>query len=298
MNALTRAVSIVAVVLAAALLSGCAWDANAAPGSTSLTGDTVVIEAAWDGDLPIVDTYIDGHGPFRFLLDTGAETTIVSPACAEAAGLRTEAAALNISSAGAARDRATRTAVLDDLRLGDARFSGVPAIVLEAGSRIDGVLGFPLFADLLLTLDGPGGRLLLTEGELVDGDGSLPLAADDDQALPSPRVFGRIGGERARILIDSGFDGFLFLSGGTPESIDMAFVPDQNSEASAETGDGRRTVYLGRLDEVVEVGSHRYEGVPTVVAMGPGTILGGAFLRGLVTTFDQRSRRVRFALPE
>ena len=116
MNALTRALSIVAVALATALLSGCAWDANAAPGSTSLAGDTVVIEGAWDGDLPVIETFVDGHGPFRFLLDTGAETTIVSPACAEAAGLRTEATALNISSAGAARDRATRTAVLDELR--------------------------------------------------------------------------------------------------------------------------------------------------------------------------------------
>jgi predicted aspartyl protease len=32
--------------------------------------------------------YVDGHGPFRFLLDTGAQSTVVDPAVAERIGLR------------------------------------------------------------------------------------------------------------------------------------------------------------------------------------------------------------------
>lgn len=254
------------------------------------------IDASWSSNRPVVRVYIGSRGPYRFLIDTGAESTALSPECAREVNLDLEKRALGINAAGGASQEEVEITTIGELRLGGARFAGVPAFVTDMREKLDGVLGFPVFADLLLTLDGPGRKVILERGRLPapEEDASCLELVSGDSEHESPRVWGRIAGHRALILVDSGYTGALYLARNIPEELGLAFVPDQEQTALVQTQLTTREVIVGRLDEKVEIGCLKLEGVRTTVGMGPPVILGGRILRGLVTTFDPRSRRVRF----
>ena len=52
------------------------------------------------GGLPVVGVYLDGDGPFDFLLDTGTSTTVVTPELAARLGLRPSDSVILITVAG------------------------------------------------------------------------------------------------------------------------------------------------------------------------------------------------------
>jgi predicted aspartyl protease len=296
MPSTTRAVLALLVVATCSWLPSCAWHANAAPRSTRLDRGTVSIDASWSTHRPVVRVYLESRGPYRFLIDTGAESTAVSPECAREVSLDLEKSALRINAAGGASREAVEITTIGELRLGGARFTGVPAFVTDMGEELDGVLGFPVFADLLLTLDGPGRRVILERGRLPapEEDARCLELVPGDLGHESPRVWGRIAGHRALILVDSGYTGALYLARNIPGELGLAFVPDPEPKARVQTQLGSREVTVGRLNEKVELASLELEGLRTTVGMGPPVILGGRILQELVTTFDQRSRRVRF----
>ena len=287
-----------AVVASAYVVSGCAgWGPNLAPRSAALASQPASIGVSWDGNLPLVAVHIGTHGPYRFLLDTGAEATLVSARCAKDAQIDIRERELWLGGAVSSTQRSVGTGWIDKLRLGDATFSRVPVIVDEMAPGLDGILGFPVFADLLLTLDGPGRRIVLERGQLPSTAAAascLPFRKGDAK-YESPRVWGRLAGQRALILVDSGFDGFLYLARGIPDDLDLAFEPDPEQNVHMRTRLGSRDVVVGHLRDRLEIGPLELNGIATMVGMGPPVILGGAFLRGQVTTFDQKSQCLQFA---
>lgn len=138
----------------------------------------------------LVEVRLDGQGPYRFALDTGAagggrisralatklDLKVVGQAIAgDPSGKNTER--IDIVSAGA-------------LAIGDATFSGVKLSVRDlpvapgrSEPELDGVLGFGLFKDYLLTLDYPARRVRI--GELPPADGREILGFEDRHAFPA-----------------------------------------------------------------------------------------------------------------
>jgi hypothetical protein len=116
--------------------------------------------------LLLVTARVNGRGPFQLAFDTGAGTTLISPAVAREAGVATgdplSLAGAGGSEAGARSDGAA-------IALGDAPARRSPVVVAalvervarEAGARIDGIAGTPLFAGGRVVLDYPGRRLWL-----------------------------------------------------------------------------------------------------------------------------------------
>ncbi len=115
--------------------------------------------------LTLVDVTINGKGPFRMAVDTGAGATLLSPAAAAKAGVVTGGAAIRMGGAGGMGAEAK--AGKADLTLGATVWSGATVLVgdvlspvsKEAGAEIDGVLGAPLFARKRLVLDYPRRRV-------------------------------------------------------------------------------------------------------------------------------------------
>lgn len=103
------------------------------------------------------------------------------------------------------------------IEIGAARFEDVPALIYDCaplsthlGVKIDGVLGFPLFREILLTLDYPGSRLLLQPAKtnaLVPG---TVIGFDDRSKVPLIQV--RLGTRSFIALIDSGSDSAFSLN--------------------------------------------------------------------------------------
>jgi hypothetical protein len=133
---------------------------------------------------------INGTGPWRLRIDWGANAFVISDSLART---------LDLPRAGEfPTPNGPRPIVsVESVSIGDSRFEGLTAAVggfLDASS--DGVLGFNVLADLLMTFDFPGKTLVLSHGELAVSDGTtiLPLAPPDPARLafkPFPRTRSR-----------------------------------------------------------------------------------------------------------
>ena len=119
--------------------------------------------------LTLVHVTINGRGPFLMALDTGASTTLLSPALAEAVGITTTQTAqlggAGGTTAGGARIGRAR------IQLGGLTRDGQTVAVADvlgpirqvAGARIEGVLGADMFRSGRITIDYGTNRLWLEE---------------------------------------------------------------------------------------------------------------------------------------
>jgi len=140
----------------------------------SLSGSAnLYLERAKGGDTPVLNLNAPG-GMVRLLLDTGASSTMVTPALATRLGLASQPlSSREIELAGGGslcaglNPRRTRLPSLDLAgadQQGQLRLSGVEALVMPVAALppgIDGVLGVPSLRQLPLWINPQGNRLAL-----------------------------------------------------------------------------------------------------------------------------------------
>jgi hypothetical protein len=251
----------------------------------------VTVPASVIADFFIVEAHVAGQGPFNFVVDTGSSVSLVSPALARRVGALPRAA-LEIRSPSQ-RTTTLPAVTLPRLDLGAAHFSDVRAAVFDfgdlsrqLGKRIDGIVGFPVFRDVVFTIDYPARRLVIDPqgsltgwiGDAIDchGDGDLPLASLD------------VGGRRVIALIDTGSDSALVLNPGTDAA---RFVRGSRRGTVRATISGDEPQFIGRLAADVRIGPHRVE--TPVVEMAEGLpSLGNGVLKHFAVTFDPRHQRM------
>jgi clan AA aspartic protease (TIGR02281 family) len=118
---------------------------------------SVPVEAARGVWIAVV-TLNDVHRG-RFLVDTGASLTLVSPALARAAGIgeRHGAPTLELQTVGGrAAGRSTR---IHSIRLGEAEARDVEALIVDPGPGLDGILGNTFLGRYVVTLDADASTL-------------------------------------------------------------------------------------------------------------------------------------------
>ena len=154
---------------------------------------------------PYVMVTINGRGPFRFIIDTGTggDAIVTSELAAQLDLPLVGEARLNDPTGQGGQSAPVRK--MDTLRVAGIEFYSVKAVehALPVGDgACQGMLGFTLFRDFLLTLDYVNGRLVLAEGELTpDGEKSvLPFRMPD--GVPIARL--KIGNRDIEAQIDSG----------------------------------------------------------------------------------------------
>ncbi len=251
------------------------------------------------GGLVVVQADDEG-GPWNFLIDTGSSATLVSPEFA----IRRRSRSANPAAPTVWLRDATGQAVpvdsvlLDKVDFGPAHFSNVRALVFDCriisdhlGLKIDGVLGFNLFADARLTLDYPERRIVMSKlNDAVPLRGCvLPFTAQNGV----PLIEVAVGGNSILTLIDSGSDGSMSLD---PAGLDLDFAqsPRQGTMIGTLHGNHRQT--LGRLADTVHISDFQIES-PVVDLSGTLTSLGGEILQNFEVTFDQFAKEVAFYRP-
>ena len=164
-----------AVYLAAALLlwpsAGC--EMGGAPARVEAPADSAAGEVAFELAGPndaalLVPVYLNGQGPFDFVLDTGATFTCVDRDVAQRLQLPERTGALGIGAGvgGAGRIRLVR---VDSLRVGASRALDVTACELDLaqveqiGLEVDGLLGLNVLKEFRMTLDFEREVLILGE---------------------------------------------------------------------------------------------------------------------------------------
>lgn len=119
---------------------------------------------------PYIDVYIDGRGPFNFLVDTGGRLTL-STQTAQKLGVPLFGRADTAANPSQDKNPATQQyAMLADVRIGDAHVHQQNVLVRDLGRsragllhrRVDGVIGSEIMERFVATLDYPNQQLTLS----------------------------------------------------------------------------------------------------------------------------------------
>lgn len=130
-------------------LAGPAHAQQRAPDTVTVTAEQPVVSLQTWLDTygrPAARVMLNGRGPYRFLVDTGSNTTVLADRVAAELGLPLEAQELVLGVTGsrmAARARLQRVAI------GQTETLNVRAVVFDgpAFARLDGILGMDVFAN-------------------------------------------------------------------------------------------------------------------------------------------------------
>jgi len=146
---------------------------------------------------------LGASGPYRFLLDTGAQNTVLSSALAESLSLPSGADATVLGVAGA---RTVRTAEIDSILLGRRSFSGLVAPLLDRKDiGADGILGLDSLQDQRVLLDFRRNLISIDDAASLGGDRGYEIV------VRARRLSGQliitnalVEGIRTRVIVDTG----------------------------------------------------------------------------------------------
>ena len=282
------------------VLSGCvAARRTPLPMTSKLSAPVVTLPTQMYDNILVIEAKWDRAGPYHFLIDTGSTVTLVTPELAQRYPAKdapgADAAPVPVRSADGSTT-ALRPTVLARLDLGAAHFTEVPALIYDCsplseqlGVRLDGVLGLPLFRQLLLTLDYPGHRLLLRP---ITAAATLPgTAIRTNPTDRTPLIPVRLGDRTLTVLVDSGSNDGLSLN---PYGLDpkFAFGPAEGPTVGTLTGD--RSEQIGRLADNLYLGDYYAVPHPVAALTDELSALGGGLLKYFTVSFDQENARVLF----
>ncbi len=258
----------------------------------------------------VAQVMLDGRGPFNMVLDTGTDPSAVDAALARR--LRPPADTTLHEGEGAGGDpiRAFRWD-MHGLRLGSVTADSVVAAAPDLaklggrlGMRLDGVLGYSFLAGRVVQIDYPRHRVrIFRTMPPATGREVVELAMQLDPADPTPRIQGRVNGQPARLLYDSGSSGAVAISGQAVRALGLQAAFEAAAPDSAFGYGGRAETREGRVPSV-EIGPLRYEDVPCIFGVRDYGALadtskalgkvGNALLEDAIVTLDYPRERVRF----
>jgi hypothetical protein len=289
-----------AATTALALVSGCFsfHREPPRPGRTTLASPPVVLSALTLSNYLVVEAKWDKHGPYHFLIDTGASVTLVSPELAARYGEKNpfppDTPLVRVKSAGGETALLAPT-MIRRLQLDGARFEDVQALVYDCaplsahlGMKIDAILGFPLFRETLLTLDYPHSQVMLQRRSAAPAIPGSTIAFNNDRKTPIIPV--RLGDRTFAALIDSGSDAALSLN---PVGLDPVFAVPPRAGATVGTLTGDRAQQVGRLADTLKIGGYSLIR-PVADLTDELASLGGGILKNFTVTFDQEHNQVTF----
>lgn len=109
--------------------------------------------------LILLPANVNGKGPFRFVLDTGASATVLSRRTAAAAGLQTGPAACDATGAGG--NISTASARVGSITVGAQTLQNLDVIVVDfleplsrvVGTQLDGIIGYNFLREFRVVID-------------------------------------------------------------------------------------------------------------------------------------------------
>ena len=252
----------------------------------------------------VIESRQDNGQVYRFLLDTGSTVSYVTPGLAKTLAMKpkrgTAPQKVRVRSANGGQTE-LEAIILRRLSLGESHFERVPALVFDftdlsghLGLQIDGIIGFPLFRNTLLTMDYPGTRLVIAPypAAFAPPPRQTPrvstIAFNNQQGTPLIPI--QMGNESFVVLIDSGSDGSLSLN---PVGLHPRFANGPRVGTIVSSLQGDRRQLTGRLSQDVLIGAHTIA-QPIVDLTDQLSSIGGEFLRHFILTFDQRRNQVTF----
>lgn len=253
-----------------------------------------------------LSVWIAGRGPFRFLVDSGADRSVIGTALAEQLRLPQASTVTLHSIAGTST---ATTVVLDGVQVGDVRVPPIAAPAMpERFLGAQGILGIDALADQRLMLDFEQKTITIQDARRRQPAGA------DEIVVTARRRRGqliltqvRVNGVSVYAIIDTGSD----ITVGNPVLLERVFrgrhpPPGSLIEITSVTGQTVAAQLL--VFPRFAVGSLLFEKLPVAFANvplfalfglqdQPAVLLGTDALQGFRrVSLDFRARKVRFQL--
>ena len=259
---------------------------------TTLDAPGVIDSTLCNGHF-IVSARINQRIPVRLIVDTGSSYTVVDRRIAPLLETR-DGNSVTLHGSGGESVELTRVARIEWLSLGPMTVHNCRAVVHDLGSfragmgaEIDGVIGFPAFRDVLLTLDYPAEQIRVAPGAL-DPAGALTYVRAPTGDSPSIAL--ELGSDGEVLFeIDSGSNGGLTIA----EDCRVEYTSEPVDVGAALTIGGVSVTRKARMAGGFDLAGVRFE--QPIVALSEGLdSIGAEVLRHFSVTFDQRNKLVRF----
>lgn len=253
-----------------------------------------------------VPVTIMGAGPYAFMVDTGAQATVLSSEVADALQLFDRDNAMLV---GMASTRPVQTTFVPDFALGNRTFPIHTAPILE-GANIggaDGILGLDSLQDLRVLIDFRANRLHVSDSfEEGEGPNSYDIVVRARERLGQLIIHqAEVDGVRTAVIVDTGASGSI----GNPVLLDRLRRTRAGEDATMTDVNGVQITGRTRVVRTLELGAADVNNVaisfadsPTFhhldLADRPALILGMAELSLFDrVAIDFRNARVLFDLP-
>ena len=150
-----------------------------------------------------VPVTIAGEGPYRFLIDTGAQATVVTHQLVEDLALRRSGTATLVAMGSS---RQVQTVELDDLEFANRSVSGLISPLLHTSNiGADGILGLDSLQDTRVLIDFRERRMAIADAEYEESNSGYEIIVRARKKLGQMIITdARIDGVRAAVVIDTG----------------------------------------------------------------------------------------------
>jgi len=265
-------------------------------GSVTAQDSTVAVAPMqFRGLMPVIEIKINGQGPFAFTIDTGAGMQAdIDTSIARQLNLVPTGKVIAGDPSGQ-NDRVFETARLDTIAFGGAEFRNVTAVIRPQRitrdyPAVDGILGFALFTDYLLTLDYPAMQVRLARGALPAANDADILSLEIENRRPVIEV--AIGKLWVRAHIDSGnFVAGFILPEALVEQLQLLSSP--TTFGGARSVSNQIELKQARLRDTIYIGRFDYPQATITFPALRNTNVGFKVLREFALTFDQKNGRMK-----
>lgn len=164
----------------------------------------------------VVNVVLDGHGPFRMIVDTGSTHSVITSRVAAAIGAKATAQAEVSTTAGS---RMLPVTSVGCLRLGPIAVPVLPTVVadLPIAGEADGLIGLDVLADQHFTIDYRRRRVIWHDSDAPAGSGDpspVDLHTFDGRFIVDALVDGRA----LPLVVDSASEALVLFSVPSPRA--------------------------------------------------------------------------------
>ena len=251
-----------------------------------------------------VEVTIGEHGPYDFLIDTGAQATVLSSHIADALGMHDRSSATLV---GIASRMQVETIALRDIGLGTRNFDVelAPLVPQQNIGGAHGILGLDSLQEQRVMFDFANRTIAVADADALGGNRGYEIVVKARRKLGQLIITrARLDGVRVAVIIDTGAQGSI----GNIALQDRLRGRDVG-EAQMTDVNGMQLAGNIRIARSVKIGRASINNIPIVFAASPtfealGLVEEPALLLGMSelklfqrVAIDFRERKVLFDLP-
>ncbi|WP_148210102.1 retroviral-like aspartic protease family protein [Candidatus Korobacter versatilis] len=262
-----------------------------------LARDSMTLPLTTVGGRPIVQVRVNGSGPYPFILDTGAEGTLITMALANELKLPISGE-VKVASPGAAEPASAEMVQIAKIELGDVKMTGVTGVALDLSSMPKifsgadapmGVLSIRGWKGFLVTVDYPANRITVKRGQLATADNVTIYQFSATDRLPTVSV--DFAGTAVRANVDTGAGRGIVLPRSLQSKLPLEAAPVPTE--SLHTVSGEQAASRAQLKGAMKLGGYSIQGPQLdFVDEFPMGNLGYPILKNFAVTVDWQSHRV------